>query len=351
MRQDVAQDPRPGPSPAKPNKLEHSASHPVNHGHVVEGSRRIETSKPHRYNAREHSPSMSNQQAHGRNTDVHGQSAQASKVHPYALPIQSARDFVDGPASSGLALNPVGYDTLPSSFHVDSAFSRALLRGDTMTTWALGSQQDTARSWATPSQQDTARSRRPEPVSNPTTAPSSQASDKLPFHPPYHGNGKPSRLSDSANRPSFSSTQSSTNLPPPADTAPQEHAPRSAASANILDSATTVSSSNFQLAAKHGSNRRSQPKQAGSKYQSSGSRSYELHASGTLKQEASLVVHSSMSGVFLVPLWCFTRPILLIQNPMPVVFGVTHTSPCPRMRGHRLAYNPVSESTTACTCV
>lgn len=196
----------------------------------------------------------------------------------------SQRSAGDHPAGAVPELEPLtGEDTLPSSFHVESVYSHALMRDDTISTWAPGSQQDTARS------------RRPDPTSTMTTAPSSLASDRLPPQAAYQDVSPESQLQAAAPRPSVSYMRSA----PPKHEAPQAtwHAsPSAIAETKEFSSASTVSSSShFQLAAKYGSKQ----KPAAPQHQPGSSHSYELPSSSAVKQEASLAMHSAMSGVIL----------------------------------------------------
>eukprot|EP00892_Ulva_mutabilis_P010142 jgi/Ulvmu1/74/UM001_0077.1 len=241
------------------------------------------------------SSSVSDQQSQWRGADLRG-TAPYPPTQKMVSPHSRLRNFEDGPGCS-LALEPLtGDDTLPSSFHVESIYSRALLGGDSMSTWAFGSQQDTARSWAPPSQQDTARSRKPDPVSNPTTAPSSAASDRLPFHSANSAQNKLAQALEPAPRSSVSSIQSSVRAGPQYDAVAEAQAARSAAAQKLFDSDTRSSSSHYRLAPRHGSNQPSQARPTVSKPRRGSSLSHELPASRTVIQEASLTTQSSISG-------------------------------------------------------
>lgn len=217
-----------------------------------------------------------------------------SSHHFRSQPSHSQRGSGDHPAGPEQLAEPVlepltGEDTLPSSFHVESVYSHALMGDDTISTWAPGSQQDTARS------------RRPEPASNQTNAPSSQASDKLPTAAPHHGLSRAAQIQDAAPRPSVSYMRPSTTPVArdpghpwpnqPAHSVPQPHVPtadgKSSSSASLASA-----SSHFQLAAKNGSKQRP----AGAQHTAGSSHSYELPASSWAKHEPHSALQSSMSG-------------------------------------------------------
>lgn len=209
------------------------------------------------------------------------------QVSPSSHSQRSSIDYVleHQPACAVPELEPLlREDTLPSSFHVESVYSHALMRGDTISTWAPGSQQDTARS------------RRPEPMSHQNTAPSSLASERAcDSHAGYPSIN--SKSTDAAHHPSASYLHSPPRPLRQATAALQQPTGNSSADAKGQASGSTASSassppSNFQLTAKHGSKQRTP-----TTTHFSSSLSHDLPASGTMKQDSSLAIHSAMSGM------------------------------------------------------
>lgn len=240
----------------------------------------------HALETRESAASMSRHDMQNFDARLHAAGLQRPENTQQTRSLYSQRSSGDHPPGAMPALEPLtGEDTLPSSFHVESVYSHALMRDDTISTWAPGSQQDTARS------------RRPDPASVQTTAPSSQASDRLPTQAGHQGASRASQFQDAAPRPSVSYMRPT---PVQHDAAPQQtwHAsPGAIAETKDSSSASTVSSSShFQLAARYGGKRKPAPP----KQQPGSSHSYELPSSSAAKHESSLAIHSAMTGVILL---------------------------------------------------